>query len=143
MNPYATDPEWVEAYLEWMDETAGPSIGAAFEPATPDVLREAVLLMTLCTGSECVHILRQALDEGSPTSHTLELAAEALAQASNLLDDERRAWRALHELRGGTAPRERFAAEPDVPFDWPYSLERNMESDLRALSGRVLELRSH
>lgn len=69
-------------YLEWID--AAPAVAqvaaqvANTEPGMPDLLRQTVLLMALRTESECVHLLRQALDSGEPTARTLRLAVETL-----------------------------------------------------------------
>lgn len=79
-------------YLEWIDSAPAQHAATAF---AAEPLREAVLLMALRTESECMHILRQALDDGRPTSQTLRLALD------------------------------------------------NVEADVRALSGRILELRAH
>jgi hypothetical protein len=137
--------DWAEetaaVYLEWIDaEPAAMRRAAAI--LAPEPLREAVLLMALRTESECMHILRQALDAGRPTSQTMQLAMEALDCAKNLLDDERRAWQALSALRLDEPSGARIAWDDETGMDWPCALE-NVEADVRALSGRILELRAH
>ena len=128
-------------YLEWID--AGPTaVQRAAAVFAPEPLREAVLLMAVRTESECMHILRQALDDGHPTSQTLRLAMEALECARNLLDDERRAWQALNAMRFDEPPGARIIRDDESRMDWPCALE-NVEADVRALSGRILELRAH
>lgn len=129
-------------YLEWMDEAAGAAQRTAIDFGTPDLLREAALLMALRTESECVHILRQALDNGDPTSHTLRLAVEALEYAKSLLENERRAWHALSAIRDGDGPGRRIAWTAEPATAWPYALE-TLEADVRALSGRIVELQAH
>jgi hypothetical protein len=84
----------VAVYLEWLD--AAPAFGQ--RAAAPDPLREAILLMALRTETECMHILRQVLEDGRTDARTLRLA--------------------MGELE-------------------------NVEADVLALSGRILELRAH
>jgi hypothetical protein len=156
--------DWINAYLEWTDTEFGMSseliavsrMGAGddwAEESAAEYLewldtestatqREAVLLMALRAESECMHMLRQALDEGHPTSQTLRLAMETLDCAKNLLDDERRAWQALSALRIEEQPLAWIAWDDDSRMDWPCALE-DVEADVRALSGRILELRAH
>ena len=164
MDQHSRSSDWINAYLEWTDRECGmPSQLFAVsgieagddwaEESAAEYLewidtestatqREAVLLMALRTESECMHMLRQALDDGIPTSQTLRLAMEALDCAKNLLDDERRAWRALSALRIEEQPLAWIAWDDDSRMDWPCALE-NVEADVRSLSGRILELRAH
>lgn len=58
------------------------------------------------------------------------------------LDDERRAWQTLSALRIGERRRARIGWDEDSRMDWPGALE-SIEADMRALSGRILELRAH
>jgi hypothetical protein len=156
--------DWIKAYLEWTDAEFGmsmelfsaPGMEAGDDPAEDAAAvylewidsasiatqREAVLLMALRAESECMHMLRQALDDGHPTSQTLRLATEALDCAKNLLDDERRAWRTLNSLSLDEQPLAWIAWGDDSRMDWPCALE-DVEADVRALSGRILELRAH
>ena len=137
--------DWAEetaaVYLEWIDAEPTAMRRAAAVLA-PEPLREAVLLMALRTESECMHILRQALDAGRPTSQTMQLAMEALDCAKSLLETERRARQALSALRLDEFPGARIAWDDESRMDWPCALE-NVEADVRALSGRILELRAH
>ena len=168
MAQHIGSPEWIDAYLEWtdtesrtaarvllaasMDAEAAMDITTAYlewldaPPAKErravassamQPQREAVLLLALRTESECMHMLRQALDCGFSTSQTLRVAMEALDCARSLLDSERRAWQALSTLR--------VNEDASVSWerrDWPGALA-NVEADVRALSGRILELRAH
>ena len=124
MAQHIGSSEWINAYLEWtdtefsvasgMDADAAMDITAAYlewidaSPARErralvftagEPQREAVLLLALRTESECMQIVRQALDA-------------------------RIAW----DLESG--------------MDWPGALA-SVEADVRALSGRILELRAH
>jgi len=147
--------DFVAAYLEWID--SAPSVTApgratvvAHAPAPagieiyrPEALREAILLMALRTESECVHVLRQVVDQGDATSRTVELAAEAIAYAERLLEDEQTAWRALTALRSADTRQSSVAWQSDLNnSDWPHALEGVM-ADVRALTGRVLALHTH
>jgi hypothetical protein len=135
--------DWINAYLEWTETDAAPSAKpGAVADASRESLREAILLMALRTESECMHILRQALDDGEPTPQTLRLAMEAIDCAKTLVADERRAWQALRALRLEDQPLAWIAWAADSRMDWPYALE-DVEADVRALSGRILELRAH
>ena len=154
MTQHTGSSEWIDAYLEWTETDFGTDeqpfaywgvdtgFDASANLAAPEPLREAVLLMALRTESECMHILRQALDEGIPTTRTLRLAVEAIECAKSLLDNERRAWRALEALHPEDARGARIDWSGASQLDWPCALE-NVEADLRALSGRILELRPH
>ena len=117
-------PEWINAYLEWtntefavasgMDADAATDIATAYlewidappakERRAPafragEPQREAVLLLALRTESECMQIVRQALDA-------------------------------------------RISSDIEAGMDWPSALA-NVAADMRALSGRILELRAH
>jgi len=167
MAQHIGSPEWINAYLEWtdtefsvasgMDADAATDITAAYlewidaPPAKErralaftvgEPQREAVLLLALRTESECMHMLRQALDYGLPTSQTLRVAMEALDCARSLLDSERRAWQTLSTLRVDDALGARISRDRESRADWPGALA-NVEADVRALSGRILELRAH
>jgi hypothetical protein len=124
------------AYLEWIDAPPAKERRAVASGAVQPQ-RESVLLLALRTESECMHMLRQALDCGFPTSQTLRVAMEALDCARSLLDSERRAWQALSTLRV-----DNDASVSWERRDWPGALA-NVEADVRALSGRILELRAH
>ena len=162
MAQHFGSPEWINAYLEWtstefsaaweMNAGVSEDITTAYlewidaPPATErravasnalQPQREAVLLLALRTESECMHMLRQALDRGFPTSQTLRVAMEALDCARSLLDSERRAWQALSTLRVNDDARVSWERR-----DWSGALA-NVEADVRALSGRILELRAH
>jgi len=156
--------DWIGAYLEWTDAEFGmsrelfaaPGMDAGdgsaedtaavyldwIDTASTATQREAVLLMALRAESECMHMLRQALDDGRPTSRTLRLAMEALDCAKHLVDDERRAWQTLNDLCLAEQPLAWIAWGDDSRMDWPCALE-DVEADMRALSGRILELRAH
>ena len=167
MAQHIGSPEWIDAYLEWttesgtaakgflacgMDANVALDIAGAYlewidappakerravAPSAVQPQREAVLLLALRTESECMHMLRQALDCGFPTSQALRVAMDALDCARSLLDSERRAWQALSTLR--------VDDDASVSWerrDWPGALA-NVEADVRALSGRILELRAH
>jgi hypothetical protein len=129
------------AYLEWIDAPPAKerrALGAsAAEPQ-----REAVLLLALRTESECMHIVRQALDSGLPTSQTMQLALEALECAKSLLESERRAWQTLSALRVDDRSERRISWKRESGMDWPGALA-SVEADVRALSGRIFELRAH
>ena len=126
------------AYLEWIDAPPARDRRAA-KPSAAQPQREAALLLALRTESECMHIVRQALDSGPATSQTLQAALEALDCAKNLLESERRAWQALGALR----VEDPFGSrDREFGMDWPCALA-NVEADVRALSGRILELRAH
>ena len=168
MAQHIGSPEWINAYLEWTDTESGTAakrslasgmdanvaldITSAYlewidaPPAKErravasgavQPQREAVLLLALRTESEYMHMLRQALDCGFPTSQTLRVAMEALDCARTLLESERRAWQALSTLRV-----DNDASVSWERRDWPGALA-NVEADVRALSGRILELRAH
>ena len=126
------------AYLEWIDAPPAKDRRAVASSAA-EPQREAVLLLALRTESECMHIVRQVLDSGLPASQTLGLALEALDCAKSLLESERRAWQTLTALRVDDA---RIFRERETRTDWPCALA-NVEADVRALSGRILELRAH
>jgi len=121
--------EWTTAYLEWID-------------ASPDFSREGVLLMTLRTEADCVHVLRQVLEAGSTAPGTLRLAIEGLEDAQRLLEGEQRAWRALRDVReeGWTAPQRLWPG--GFEREWPAALE-SVASDVRALADKVLALQPH
>lgn len=171
MAQHIGSPEWIDAYLEWTDTESGTAakkslasgMDAAMDITTAYLewidappakerravlsgavqpQREAVLLLALRTESECMHMLRQALDCGFPTSQTLRVAMEALDCAKSLLESERRAWQALSTLRVDDAPGARIPWDHEARTDWPGALA-NVEADVRALSGRILELRAH
>jgi hypothetical protein len=126
------------AYLEWIDAPPAKE-RRALVPGAAEPQREAVLLLALRTESECMHIVRQMLDSGLPASQTLQTALEALDCAKSLLESERRAWQTLSALRVDDA---RLSWSRASGVDWPSALA-DVEADVRALSSRVLELRTH
>ena len=135
-------------YLEWMD--APP---AATEPAPEfraddafaaerEQFRETVLLDALHMEAECVHIVRQTLDQGSRSRETLALALETLRNANKLLEDEARAWQTLsagRQRRLALAPT--MNRENHVEYNWSHALEE-VAVDVQSLTGRVLALRT-
>ena len=73
MDQDRSTQQWVSAYLEWIDVPSGEAAiqprQVFFERRTsdrrangPDRSREDVLLIALRAESDCVHMLRQALD---------------------------------------------------------------------------------
>jgi hypothetical protein len=125
-------PEWIDAYLEWIE--AADSAGEA--------LREAVLLDALHMESECVHIVNQILDRGSRSPEALELALDTLRAANDLLADESRAWhllRARKQWRLALTPR--AAWENQLDYRWSEAID-HVAIDVQALAGRVLALQS-
>jgi hypothetical protein len=93
--------QFVHAYLDWMD--ARRTVAAprreprAAAPQRPGreaevrgTRREAILLAALRTQSDCIRVLRRALDGGhAPPPHAVGLAYEAIEFAELLLKDER------------------------------------------------------
>ena len=134
--------ETASVYLEWIDAAPAAAPRAAERVLAPEPLREAILLMALRTESECMHMLRQALDDGQATPQKLRLAMEALECAKTLLADERRAWDALSALRLEDQPLSWIGWTDESRMDWPCALE-DVEADVRALSSRIVELRAH
>lgn len=145
--------EWIAAYLEWTgtEGDSGADVAEAYFDWTNaaqagarrtgsegdglDKLREAVLLWALRTESDCMHILRQVLDERSSAPDILRLAYEGLEHAERMLENEQRAWHALTTLRNRA-----WATHFDS--DWPHAFE-GVVTHVRALAGKVLELRPH
>ena len=152
MEQNANTAEWIAAYLEWTDaEGAGQEFAEACidwtvpaRTSASDVggegeglerLRESVLVWALRTESDCMHILRKVLDERSAAPDILRLAYEGLEHAERMLENEQRAWHALTTLRN-------CAWATGFDSDWPHAFE-GVVTDVRALAGKVLELRPH
>ena len=144
--------EFTVAYLDWMD-VARParkrrsqyrSRGAGDAGAKisgVDVFREA-LLVALQTESDCVQFLRQILEAGGTSTRTLGFAYEALQHAERLLEDERRAWRALTARYPWDAKRMSTASRIEMETNWPHALE-DVAADVHALRGTIQALQSH
>lgn len=124
-----------EAFFDWPDAARAGAPAAGSEGDGLEKLREAVLLWALRTESDCMHILRKVLDERSSAPDILRLAYEGLEHAERMLENERRAWHALTTLRNR-------AWTPNFDSDWPHAFE-GVVTDVRALAGKVLELRPH
>ena len=73
MDQDGSTQQWVSAYLEWIDVQAGEALFQTRQVAierrrtdrrasAPERSREDVLLIALQAESDCVHLLRQALD---------------------------------------------------------------------------------
>ena len=73
MDQDRSTQQWVSAYLEWIDVQAGEAAfqtrqvfierrGIDRRASAPEPSREDVLLIALRAESDCVHLLRQALD---------------------------------------------------------------------------------
>jgi hypothetical protein len=142
--------EFAAAYLDWMGGRRGGSdYDAAASVSDPgvdparglDVFREA-LMVALRTESDCIRFLRRILEAGDTSTHTVKLASEALEHAERLLEDERRAWRALPGLNRGDLPQSSTARRADFENNWPRALEE-VAADVQALAGTVLALQAH
>ena len=152
---------YAAAYLDWMDGgqqlyVANPYYHAAAPASHPggnaddiiddessglDVFREA-LMVALHTESDCIQFLRRILDADDATPRTVTLALEALEHAERLLEDERRAWRALTVLSRWDLPQSSPARRTDFERNWPLALE-DVAADVRALTSTVLALQTH
>lgn len=153
-EPAVTDCDFPVAYIEWLDAAVPaqplpwssrgviPSRRASDVFGSSDGFHEAVLLAALHTETDCLHLLRQTLDAGAPNRGTVRLATEALEYAHRLLDDERSAWRVLNALGGNARRRSSDAWRTGFEADWPHAIE-NVAADVRALTGKVLELRAY
>jgi hypothetical protein len=142
--------EFAAAYLDWMDAGLGATdhrvpasfSGGIVDPASGlDVFREA-LMIALHTESDCIQFLRRILDAGDTSPGTVKLASEALEHAARLLEDERRAWRALPVLSRWDLPQPYTARRIDFENNWPRALE-DVAADVQALTGTVLALQAH
>jgi hypothetical protein len=142
--------EFATAYLDWMGGRLGGSgYHAAVSASDPgvdparglDVFREA-LMVALRTESDCIRFLRRILEAGDTSTHTVTLASEALEHAERLLEDERRAWRALPGLNRWDLPQPSSARRTDFENNWPRALD-DVAADVQALAGAVLALQSH
>lgn len=130
------DADWVSAYLEWTEtdderalQTEALECFAAYQADTwSDIdeqhsLLEGILQTALRTEAECIQIARRALDP-EDASPAIRDAYEALSYAEKLLQDERQAWRVLHQ---------------DFTRRWPHPL-LEIDADVRMLTRRVSEL---
>lgn len=126
--------ESVAAYLEWMDVDRSDAGNAALPAPAANPVRETALLAALQTESDCMHMMRRALDAGEPSAQTLQLATEALEDARRLMEKERGAWSALR--------RQADSPPPFTHAGWPDALE-GVAADLHALTGKVLALQAH
>lgn len=144
--------EFVAAYLKWVDAaqspedpgSRGPGRNAGRSPEDMrklDVFREAVLLVALSAESDCMHILRQMIDDGQSNPLAVQLATEALGHAHKLLEDERNAWRALTALRNCDRRRSQAAWSAATDGEWPHAIE-TMAADVHDLTGKVLALQA-
>ena len=142
--------EFTAAYLDWMDApplarkrgTRLQRAGARrAEVCGVDVFREA-LLVALQTESDCIQFLRQILDAGGATTRTLGFASEALEHAERLLENERRAWRALTARYPWDAKGMSPASRVEMEMNWPHALE-DVAADVHALRGTIEALQSH
>lgn len=131
-NECETDSQSAAAYLEWTDIVRG---SAAESPPGErrGALREKILLTALKAESDCVYLLRQALDARRSNPRTIKLASQALKHAKRLLDEERGAW---HALRAMHSPADRI-----TEASWPRTLEA-VAADVHALSDKVLALQA-
>ncbi|OGA36412.1 MAG: hypothetical protein A3G80_12395 [Betaproteobacteria bacterium RIFCSPLOWO2_12_FULL_62_13b] len=147
--------EFAAAYLDWMDAgqqsgASGPHFQAAASAKDPggivdpasglDVSREA-LMVALHTESDCTQFLRRILDASDTTPRTVKLASEALEHAARLLEDERRAWRALPGLSRWDLPQSSTARRTDFETTSPHARE-GVAADVQALTGTVLALQA-
>lgn len=131
-----TNVESVAAYLEWMDVDRSDNEAPIAPPLhDPAPVRETALLAALQTESDCMHMMRRALDAGEPSAKTLQLAKEALEHARRLMENERGAWSALCSQAVDTPPAFSHTS-------WPDALE-GVAADLHALTGKVLALQAH
>lgn len=154
--PTQADPEedFCAAYLGWMDsnpwaggEARGSSPQAPGRRASDAVsgsygFREAVLLAALHAQSDCLHILRQMVGNGSNSVGTLRLAAEALDHAQRLIDDERLARRALEDLHGFGQRRAGDRLQSTADAEWPRAIE-HVAADVRSLTNTVMSMQFH
>ena len=146
--------DFPSAYLEWLDgnppapeqrrqsRNSMPGRRAADVFGGATAFREAVLLAALHTESDCLHVVRQALEGAVTNQGTVRLAVEALEHAHRLLDDERSAWHALSALHGNGLRRSSDAWRIGLESEWPHALE-DVAADVRALTGKVLALPLH
>lgn len=140
------------AYLDWMGEEApGHETGIFLDAGASDgdtddelggldVFRES-LLVALQTESDCIQFLRRVLDAGGASPGTMDMAFEALEHAERLLEDERRAWRALAALGQFEPAQSQARWRSGFEADWPHVLDE-VAADVHALTGRVLALRA-
>jgi hypothetical protein len=150
-----SEVDYCAVYLEWMD--AGPMNGGRERRAmagfargrrASDVMsgsygfREAVLLAALHAQTDCLHILREVVGNGSTKVGTLRLAAEALEHAQRLIDDERLAKRALDDLQGAGTRRESDRFHSQIDAEWPRAIE-HVVADVRSLANTVLAMQFH
>ena len=145
--------QFTAAYLDWMDVAAQPARGrryryrprgagdGAAQMSGADVFREA-LMVALQTESDCIQFLRQILEAGGATTRTLSFASEALQHAERLLEDERRAWRALTARYPWDGERLSTASQLEMEANWPHALE-DVAAGVHALKGTIQALQSH
>jgi len=126
MAQHIGNPDWISAYLEWTEDEFGMS-GQRF----------AVSAMEACDGwtGEAAAVYLEWIDEGAAAAQraAAPVAVEPLREAI-LLMALRTESEFMHILRQ--------ALDDDAGMDWPGALE-SVEADVRALSGRIHELRAH
>jgi hypothetical protein len=153
-----SDADFCAAYLGWIDsnpwaaretgtETRALSGQAPGRRASDAVsssygFREAVLLAALHSQSDCLHILRQMVGNGSNSVGTLRLAAEALDHAQRMIDDERLARQALEDLHGLGQRRANDRPQSTIDAEWPRAIE-HVVADVRSLTNTVMSMQFH
>lgn len=149
-----SDVDFCTAYLGWTDANplAGQErrdhAGQARGRRASDVVgstygfREAVLLAALHSQSDCLHILRQIVENGGTDAGTLRLVVAALDHAQRLIDDERLARQALDDLHGFGHRRASDHLQSNIDAEWPRAIE-HVVADVRSLTSTVMAMQFH
>ena len=115
MAQHTGGSDWINAYLEWTDGEIGIS-GQLFA------------VSGMAAGDDWAEEIASVYLEW------IDAAPKATQREAVLLMALRTESEFMHILRQ--------ALEDETRMDWPCALE-NVEADVRALSGRILELRAH
>jgi len=107
--------DWINAYLEWTEIESGMS-GQSFAVSRMDAFDDGA--------EETAAVYLEWIDAAPKVMQREAVLLMALRAESEFMQI---LWQAL---------------EDESRLDWPCALE-SVEADMRALSGRILELRAH
>jgi len=145
--------EFATAYLDWMNwEEPVRAARSAYRAGVRNSARgdddmsgldvfEEALLAALRTESDCLRLLRGIMDADNTPPRIVKFASRTVKHAERLLEDERRAWRALPGLSRWDLPQSSTARRTDFETTSPHARE-GVAADVQALTGTVLALQA-